>query len=354
MQNSVPKERNKTLDVVRGFAMLMVILGHTISGNSLVNYENTILFKLIWSLQMPLFILISGYVAIYSRPIRSARDLMTYIGKRTLAYILPWVVWTFLIRGFLIDGWRISQLGEKLRYTLWNMDSGYWFLFSLWTICLIWGIGSYLAGKLSKQEKVLPVFTALASMILACGLFIVGIIWGMSFLAIKLSLYYLVFYFVSYLYSRYVGYFNQKAWFQTVKQIAVACLILVYAYLIINYNTYTSDDSVPNIGIRMLSSFAGCVVFISAISFWIEHGKNSLSSKVQNAVLLAGENSLGLYLSHNLFLSIIPLAGSTELVSLTGLCISFANYLLVILCSSITVYIISHNKWSRLALLGKK
>ncbi|MCD7771860.1 MAG: acyltransferase family protein [Oscillospiraceae bacterium] len=58
--------RNKNVDILRGIAMLMVILGHTMTGYT-ENSQDTLLFNIIWTLQMPLFILISGYVTKYSR-----------------------------------------------------------------------------------------------------------------------------------------------------------------------------------------------------------------------------------------------------------------------------------------------
>lgn len=354
MQANIRKGRNTTLDIIRGCAMLMVILGHTISGNNIVNYEDSILFKIIWSLQMPLFILISGYVTVFSKPIDSAKDLLTFIKKRTLTYILPWVMWTFFIHGFLMDGWNLMQLSEKIKYVLWNMDSGYWFLFSLWTICMIWGVGNYFAGKMSQREKIRPVFTSLISIVLAGILIIAAKLWGMSFLAIKYSLYYLIFYYIGYLYSHYISYFDKKDWFANIKQIFVAVSLIVFAYLTVHCNTYSADDSLVNIAIRLVSSIAGCAVFISAVSFWITHSNNGIPVKIQSFILLAGQHSLGLYLSHYLFLSILPLAEITELISLTGFVVCLLNYLLVILVSSLTVNVISHNKWSKLLLLGKK
>ena len=66
--------RNNTVDIIRGFAMLLVVLGHTISG-TVREYSNSLLFQVIWTLQMPLFIIISGYVTRYSRPLTGRSDL---------------------------------------------------------------------------------------------------------------------------------------------------------------------------------------------------------------------------------------------------------------------------------------
>ena len=92
--------RNSTVDILRGIAMLMVVLQHTMVGCT-VNSEETFLFNIIWTLQMPLFILISGYVTRYSKPIISGKAYGKFVWKRTLAYLLPWAVWTFFVRGLI-------------------------------------------------------------------------------------------------------------------------------------------------------------------------------------------------------------------------------------------------------------
>jgi len=78
---NVVNERNITIDAARGIAILMVILGHIITINT-INYENTILFKIIWTIQMPLFMIISGYVTAYSQSIYTFKQLLKYLQKK--------------------------------------------------------------------------------------------------------------------------------------------------------------------------------------------------------------------------------------------------------------------------------
>lgn len=54
-------KRNELLDILKGFAIILVVLGHSVQyllGN---NNENW-LFSFIYSFHMPLFMFISGYV----------------------------------------------------------------------------------------------------------------------------------------------------------------------------------------------------------------------------------------------------------------------------------------------------
>lgn len=72
-----------------------------------VDSQKSFLFDIIWSLQMPLFILISEFVTKYSRPISDGKGLWKYVNRRTVAYMLPWAVWSFLVRGMSDSGFAI-------------------------------------------------------------------------------------------------------------------------------------------------------------------------------------------------------------------------------------------------------
>ena len=139
--------RNNTADIIRGFAMLLVVLGHTISG-TVRDYSNSLLFQAIWTLQMPLFIIISGYVTRYSRPLTKGKDLWMFIQKRTLAYLLPWIVWSLIVRGLVFG----QTYFLDLKHMFWHMDSGYWFLITIWSISMIFGLTDFLSNRYFKNR----------------------------------------------------------------------------------------------------------------------------------------------------------------------------------------------------------
>ena len=158
------KERNAMVDVVRGFAMFLVVLGHTITG-CLINYEKSIVYEIIWSLQMPLFMLISGYVMRYSRDTTSAKELFMLVAKKTMAYIFPWAVWTIVIRGIVFG----QHSYFNIQNLIYHMDQGYWFLISLFTISVIFSFSEFFAAKISKNQDsfLYIVFTTYSAYFLA-------------------------------------------------------------------------------------------------------------------------------------------------------------------------------------------
>ena len=68
----IKKERNVLIDVVKAFAIISVVIGHGIQYGFSADYLRSgayfdnVLFKIIYSYHMPLFMLISGYLFAYS------------------------------------------------------------------------------------------------------------------------------------------------------------------------------------------------------------------------------------------------------------------------------------------------
>lgn len=397
------KERNQYVDIMRGVAMLLVVLGHTMTGCTL-NSEKSILFNIIWSLQMPLFILISGYVTRYSRELSSFKDLGIFIKRRTISYVFPWVVWSIGIRGILFGETNFLDI----RFMLWNMDSGYWFLATIWTINIIFGLSVFCAKKvIDKSGFKQQVVTAA---IYGIGMFCllgVGMIFGMSFFAIKLTLYYMPFYFAGYLYGQYEDKFNCMKKGKQYLDRVVAISFFVWVYAILRYSLYNMSDDGLAIIIRVLVSLSGCIAvlglgngifgkygwktlmngksFTSNMSCSLSNARPDLDEKstgilnntridVNNSQLCShignggsdykynqhqnfaknhvcknvigtffywfGKHSLEVYLIHGLFLNILKTKELQLFSSIIGYGLTFCNYLLTIMLCYVVITIL--------------
>ena len=249
------ENRNQFVDIMRGIAMLLVVLGHTMTGCT-VDSQKSFLFNIIWSLQMPLFILISGFVTKYSRPISDGKGLWKYVKRRTVAYMLPWAVWSFLVRGIIFgeDGFL------NVKHLLWNMDSGYWFLATIWTISMIFGIASFIAERVSK-ENLLKKQTVLLGCYLVGMVLLVGIgaILGLSFFAIKLTLYYMPFYYAGFLYGQFDDRMKESEIGKKIIDSVVAICFVVWLFVILRFPLYEMSDGGFAIILRAATSLAGCI-----------------------------------------------------------------------------------------------
>lgn len=343
------KERNSHVDIIRGIAILLVVLGHTMTECTL-NSQDSFLFNIVWSLQMPLFILISGYVTRYSKKISSGGMLLSYVKRRTMAYLLPWTIWTFLVRGVLLG--RVEYF--NLKTVFWNMDSGYWFLISIWTISLIFGVSVYLANRITNKKKglngyvddiiITGVFYVVGMALLAA----VGLAMGLSFFCIKLTLYYMPFYFAGYIYGKFQDQINESAKGRWFTQIVVAVSLFAWLAIILRINLYAISDSGIGILVRAFASLTGCIAVCGLIS--------SLFSKNQiggGSLSWCGIHSLEIYIVHYYFLTLMRPEMIANASSMMGITTIALNYAITIILTVLVIKLLNSNHILRTLLFGK-
>lgn len=339
------KMRNANVDRIRGLAMLLVVLGHTMTGST-VGSESSFLFNIVWSIQMPLFMLISGYVTRYSRTVTSITALINVLKKRTISYLLPWCTWTYLVRGVI--------LGEKnyfdFKWLLWHMDTGYWFLVSIWTISIIFAISSLLAEKLiahdSPSRKTVGVaFFYLLGMIV---LLTIGKKVGLSFLCIKLTVYYMPFFFLGYLFGKLQDKIFGWPWGKKAVELIVVVSLGIWLFFLNRVQLYSIGDDSIGILIRMVASASGCCAVCGLMC-------KDKSENVYNGGVLDwfGVHSLEVYTSHYLVLNLIPTGSAPEFLSVKGFALIASNYLLTLILVWALAVVLNRNSMLKKLLLGK-
>ena len=94
------KFRDQFLDIAKGLAIILVVIGHVVQGSS-EKFDDLFWFRVIYSFHMPLFVFLSGSVAaIAFSPekikvgVFSAVDqAKTRIGKAAIRLLLPFISW---------------------------------------------------------------------------------------------------------------------------------------------------------------------------------------------------------------------------------------------------------------------
>lgn len=143
------KDRNIKADVIRGFAIITVIIGHCIqNGNGWYYfidgaYWSNKVYQFIYSFHMPLFMLLAGWFAYYSiKKVEGDRKAQwKLLGKRAFTYITPIFLWTLFefLRGEIM---RVSQGEARTPMStmfIWFVNyfiTNLWFLWAV-LICLI-------------------------------------------------------------------------------------------------------------------------------------------------------------------------------------------------------------------------
>ncbi len=134
------RDRDNGIDFLRALAALLVILGHVIqSAND--NFDELLLFKLIYSFHMPLFMFISGYLA-------WGTDSASFVRKRMLQLFVPFLSWSVIYS--LLCNYAHLAHGDFYALATWwvgvfrSPDSGgLWFL---WVLFLN-SVGFFLFAK---------------------------------------------------------------------------------------------------------------------------------------------------------------------------------------------------------------
>lgn len=133
--------RNKALDISKGIAILLVVVGHTIQDSD-KNFDQNLWFRVIYSFHMPLFIMLSGASAFYwfekFNKLESLQPKMksglVRIGKSGITLLLPFYSWA------MAEYFYNKKSGLLLNYLndiTFRTDLALWFLPTLFC-CIVY------------------------------------------------------------------------------------------------------------------------------------------------------------------------------------------------------------------------
>lgn len=147
------RQRSVSLDVLKGIAILLVVLGHVFRTS--LRGAPSLVEDMIYSVHMPLFVLVSGYLA--TRPLDwTPRGILRFWRGKVLRLLLPLC--------FIAEVAQVAMEG-RLDLPLRSMVGGYWFTYALFLIfgvfflvqgAALGGLKCYrLLGKLGGGKKIL-------------------------------------------------------------------------------------------------------------------------------------------------------------------------------------------------------
>lgn len=124
------KRRSAYIDMVKGFAIYLVVFGHCIEYGSHVSidklYFDDFLFKLTSTFRMPLFMLICGYLFYFSTQKYSNKTLFR---KKIQTLVIPVVVWNtiyLVLQYFYGFNYSCKELLETYVTALWFLWAVFW------------------------------------------------------------------------------------------------------------------------------------------------------------------------------------------------------------------------------------
>lgn len=323
--------RDISLDAVKGFAILLVMLGHCIVLNGLAD---PYLYDAIAAVQMPLFMAVSGYIAGLKKPEAVERpDLAkraAVLGKRSISYLVPFFSWMVIV--------SFPHCLKELKTELFHLDYGLWFLATLWIVNLVCMIAALLAdfaeykycqGKMKRkglnvvQKNEAVSDTAESTVKCNSGLWLRFIIFclvvlcfyigfflqarsGNTFLSPSLTVRYLPFYVAAYLFAYHIRPVLQKK--ETGRLVGHTGLVNVLWLLCLAafvYLVYAFDmvvvTGITTLVVQMAASFLGVFVCFYGIAHFCR-------GRLQKLLAFVGQYTLEIYVLHFRFARILHLS----------------------------------------------
>ena len=349
---SAGHSRNLFLDVIKAFAITLVVVGHCIqygAGKAFLQeklFFDDIVFKAIYSFHMPLFMLISGYLFAHSRS-KSIKEI--FVGKFK-SLIVPILCWNLIpitnhITQLIIDG-NFSILAAIKAFIGHNIGS-FWFLWAVFGCsCIV-----ILVNKLFKDN-----------LLVYAILFLISFIIPDDF---NLHLY-------KYMYPFFVaGYFynkeNLKEKWRTIYNKKYIALLLGGIFLILlqffnkDSYIYTSrytllgKDWTAQLGIdlyRFAIGFVGSAFAIVSLHRLYKITKVREWIAQSKVVLTIGQNTLGIYIISTFVNTLILMVVTKNLASINYGLIAIEAVGVTALSLLITKAI-QHSKFLNRYLLGQ-
>ncbi len=320
-------ERNRKIDLIRAFAIITVIIGHSIQfGSGSAYYSGKCLedpvFKFIYSFHMPLFMLLSGYLFYQTL---NRHSFSKNIQSRFTTLFVPIIMWNIV--PFIMYTWhdRPHTFRYLFKTYLSTMIDNSWFLWAIF-YC---SFAILIVNRFFKDNIIVYLI----------GLILTFVIPDSHNLSLYKFMY--PFFLIGYFYHKHSEKIKEKyrpfleSW-KLLGSVTVIFILLLYffnnnSYIYTTGYTLLNKDIFSQLGIdiyRFLIGFFGSS-FVIMLLLKIYPKMNDCSI---NVLSIVGINSLGIYMISGLIFQYL-LPGLT--VGITNV-----NYLFVIL-ETIAIIIIS-------------
>jgi fucose 4-O-acetylase-like acetyltransferase len=263
-----PADRENLPDILKGFAIILVVFAHCIQEGSGTEFSSNALYfsdklyQFIYSFHMPLFMIISGYLAWGS--IKKAADKVsrrTLLKRRCSSLLTPIFLWTTVdyIRILVTNHVKgLPQPETPVVVFFYNALNNLWFLWAVWWCFLI----VYIVHYFMKDNIFVYIIGFLILFVIPDGL--------------NLGAYkYMLPYFISSFYFH--GFIENKGGEKLEKRkyylLVISAIIFLGLYFLYNEESFIYLTGYKLIGkdiphqlyidfYRMIIGFAGSVVFI--------------------------------------------------------------------------------------------
>lgn len=356
-------QRNNAIDSVKGFAILLVMLGHCIVLNGL-HVSDPFLYDMIKSVQMPLFMLVSGVIA--SMPVKKtgAGTGMRKLRARAVSYLVPFFSWFAVVHvythakaGTLSGEMFLKELEELLFQT----DRGLWFLMTLFvaTVCVM--AAQTMADKLVKKRGIGKAVYVMMFGLFFYLLFFVQSRSGNTFLSPSLMVQYFPFYLTGYMAGGYgevvLCFFLRSE--QSRRKVAKAEPVLVmlmftgFVLMAVFEDLTAPVDGVKTLVLQMTASLLGTVSCYAMVYRMTE--RHQKKTEKRSFLSFIGIYTLEIYVLHFRFARLLGLSEKgLQFYSPAGIAWVLLAFAIMSVLTAICIMLLQRIPVVSLLLFGKK
>lgn len=273
------KERILYIDRLRGINILLVVMGHVITGN-VINGESSEIIVYGATFRMPLFMFLCGYIA--SKVIKPKNIFDNYgafVLKKCRTLLVPFFVWPLVVNPYFFSDSLSFNFYEKFLELI--NGGGLWFLWQLFFVTLLYSLWLFLSSTFNTNKNLIKDVLFLL-LIAACLL----IIWKLNIVVFmrKIILFF-VFYFLGVIVAKYDVLSKL-----IMKKIVFSIAFLVFCLVVGHYQYGIS--SLSNSVIKFTCAISAIIVFYTLIR------RATFNDFIDKNIRKFGVYSLVIYVTH--------------------------------------------------------
>ena len=282
----VTENRIEFLDIAKGIAILLVVMGHLVQYN-MTGTSATTVFDFIYSFHMPLFFMLSGYVA----ALRSeSTSPFKYVKKKFISLVIPYFVWGGIISPLIWSHSSYTKLPQLWFDLFVYMKDGAWFLIVLFAIQMYY-LFVILIGKLFTLRY--RGIGEILAFIFILSLVFIG--------------------------SMYVDYIEKSTYFSFLFILSFAggvvlCRlfhgnlpkgVIFVCFALFTINVWRFHFNASPSWLKLLLGMTGAILMIYTAQSMDRNSLSGIGTKLKKMIVFFGKNTIMIYLTHYLIVCVM-------------------------------------------------
>lgn len=339
------KQRNNSIDAIKGVAILLVMFGHVFVHNHM---EDPNVYDFIKAVQMPLFIIISGYLCGQGKKVANIKEYGSVLKKRAISYLLPFFAWLTVM--------HLNNLAEAYKIIFVQLDYGLWFLGVLFILTFMVYTAQLAGRKLREKSLLMSELVFWGVYGIMCFVLAAQILTGNSFLSPYLTIIYVPFYMLGYVIGNYGKRFLCWGTKELRKldcknnrfvQAAAVLMMAAFLYLVVTKNLNSMETKLDTL-IQMAASILGCAGIIYGV-LQLKDGK------LKNIFAKIGGYTLELYVVHYHFANMLNFKDKQyDFYTLEGFVFVMVSFVVMCAVTFCCIWVMKKVKLLNFFFFGKK